>query len=66
MLATFIVSLGSLSGVIAAPLNRNPYFSYMLMYLISLAVSTLIGDAILHLLPHVSITIILKIFKYIV
>ncbi|XP_057292382.1 metal cation symporter ZIP14-like [Hydractinia symbiolongicarpus] len=52
MFSTFIISLGSLSGVFAAPFSKKPYFSYVLMVLICLAVSTLIGDAILHLLPH--------------
>lgn len=53
MLATAFVSLGSLSGVFALPLHGKPFFGYVLMYLICLAVATLAGDAILHLIPHV-------------
>ena len=48
------VSLASLSGIIAAPLSRRKWFPYFIMYLISLAVAVLIGDAMLHLFPHVS------------
>lgn len=47
-----IVSFGSLSGIIAAPVSKKKWFPYLIMALISLAVATLIGDAILHLFPH--------------
>lgn len=53
-IAIFVVSLGSLSGIIAAPISKKKWFPYLIMCLISLAVATLIGDAILHLFPHVS------------
>ncbi|XP_057292383.1 zinc transporter ZIP12-like [Hydractinia symbiolongicarpus] len=52
LIATFIVSLGSLSGVLAAPLSKKKWFPLLIMYLIALAVAVLIGDALLHLFPH--------------
>ena len=54
MISIFIVSLGSLIGVVATPFTRKFWFPYVIMFLIALAVAVLVGDAALHLLPHVS------------
>lgn len=53
-LSITVISLASLSGIFAAPLSGRKWFPYFIMYLISLAVAVLIGDAMLHLFPHVS------------
>ena len=66
-IAVFFASLGSLSGIAASPISKKSWFPYMILCLIALAVATLIGDAILHLLPHVSVVcvfyIAIKIFQ---
>ncbi|XP_065665882.1 zinc transporter ZIP12-like isoform X3 [Hydra vulgaris] len=50
--AIFIINLGSLIGLFAAPVIKKKWFSFLLLFVISMAVGVLSGDAILHLLPH--------------
>lgn len=50
------VSLCGLLGVAVIPCMDKRFYSQMLQFLVSLAVGTLTGDALLHLLPHVSKT----------
>lgn len=49
-----IISLLSLLGVILVPILNQSCFKFLLTFLVALAVGTLSGDALLHLLPHVS------------
>lgn len=49
-----IISLLSLLGVILVPILNQGCFKFLLTFLVALAVGTLSGDALLHLLPHVS------------
>lgn len=49
-----IISLLSLLGVVLVPILKQSCFKYLLTFLVALAVGTLSGDALLHLLPHVS------------
>lgn len=53
VVAVFIISIGSLSGILLAPFSEEKSFTVVLTFLISVAVATLLGDAILHLFPHV-------------
>ncbi|MEE6471429.1 hypothetical protein FKM82_009274 [Ascaphus truei] len=51
-LAVTLVSAPSLLAVTLVTLLRRPLFRYLLRFLVALAVGTLCGDALLHLLPH--------------
>ncbi|CAB1419174.1 unnamed protein product [Pleuronectes platessa] len=47
-----IISLLSLLGVVLVPIIDQGCFKFLLTFLVALAVGTLSGDALLHLLPH--------------
>uniref|UniRef100_A0A8C3MCX7 Uncharacterized protein n=1 Tax=Geospiza parvula TaxID=87175 RepID=A0A8C3MCX7_GEOPR len=48
-----VISLLSLLGVILVPIINQWCFKFLLTFLVALAVGTMSGDALLHLLPHV-------------
>ncbi|XP_018417508.1 PREDICTED: zinc transporter ZIP10 [Nanorana parkeri] len=47
-----VISLLSLLGVILIPIINQGCFKFLLNFLVAIAVGTLSGDALLHLLPH--------------
>ncbi|KAJ3592481.1 hypothetical protein NHX12_007608 [Muraenolepis orangiensis] len=47
-----IISMLSLLGVVLVPILNQSCFKFLLTFLVALAVGTLSGDALLHLLPH--------------
>nr|CAD7200217.1 unnamed protein product [Timema douglasi] len=51
-ISVLIISLLGLTGVLVVPLVNKSYYKYVLDFLSALAVGTLCGDALLHLLPH--------------
>ena len=54
ILAVLIISAFSLLSVPMARWQNSPMFKYILTVMLALAVGTLAGDAIMHLIPHVS------------
>ena len=48
----FIISLCGIFGVLVIPIMQRLFYQHLIQFLISLAVGTLAGDALLHLLPH--------------
>ncbi|XP_059618191.1 zinc transporter foi [Phlebotomus argentipes] len=51
------VSLCGLLGVAVIPCMEKKYYHHVLQFLVALAVGTLCGDALLHLLPHAMMSI---------
>ncbi|KAM3964691.1 LOW QUALITY PROTEIN: zinc/iron regulated transporter-related protein 71B [Aphomia sociella] len=51
-LSILVISATGLMGVAVVPLLKSVVFSYVVHFLVAIAVGTLCGDALLHLLPH--------------
>jgi hypothetical protein len=54
--AILVISLCGIFGVIIIPIMQKIFYQHLIQFLIALAVGTLVGDALLHLLPHAVIT----------
>ena len=54
MLAATLITITSFSGAFLLPLTKHKHYKKILMFLISLAVGTLTGTAIIHLIPQVT------------
>jgi len=54
LLASIVTSAVSLVAVAVTPLMSTVIYNHLLQFLVALAVGSLTGDAVLHLLPHVS------------
>jgi len=47
-----LISLCGILGVLVIPIMQKLFYQHLVQFLIALAVGTLAGDALLHLLPH--------------
>ena len=52
--AVLVISLLSLVGIAIIPTLEEAVFKKLIIVLVGLAIGTLAGDALLHLIPHVS------------
>lgn len=59
-LSIIIISACGLLGVLVIPIMQQHYYQHLIQFLVALAVGTLSGDALLHLLPHVIMSHFLK------
>ena len=53
LIATSLIVASSFCGVFLYPITKHKYYKKILMFLISLAVGTMAGTALIHLIPQV-------------
>ena len=56
VLSCLVISAVGLLAVAIIPVMHKVIYNHLLQFLVALAIGSLTGDAVLHLLPHVSST----------
>ena len=64
IIAVTVISLTSLVGVATIPFFGKKMYKKILATLVALAVGTLAGDSLLHLLPHVQTSLLHNIYCF--
>jgi len=59
LLSCLIISAVGLLAVAIIPLMQKVIYNHLLQFLVALAIGSLTGDAVLHLIPHVSILVVI-------
>ena len=50
--AVLIIAVCDIFAVLSVPIIQRLFYQHLIQFLIALAVGSLLGDAILHLIPH--------------
>jgi len=58
LLSCLIISAVGLLAVAIIPVMHKVIYNHLLQFLVALAIGSLTGDAVLHLIPHVSVLIV--------
>ena len=60
-IAVFFISVVSLCGLLIVKFRRSAAYNYIINTMLGMGVGTLVGDAFLHLIPHVRIAVRLSV-----
>ena len=47
-----VISLCGIFGVLVIPIMQKVFYQHLIQFLVALAIGSMLGDALLHLIPH--------------